>query len=700
MLHEISELRTMRSRAAAAVIVFLLGVLLFASGRLLLSNVYRTKVIRNFKKVETEGLLLYGKRKHRLKTVEGDSHMYITDEDTRIGGIEMNVLLMYKPRGNQERTVEVYYDTGDGFSETQYVQVRLKKGANRVFFDTLLPVHRVRIDFFNSVNCRLRFDSMVLNPTGSGNLWSFAVLAFTALLFFALLSTGTGRHGFALSAVVWLLLALSAGIPYLRCVRETAEMNQALLVLGAPAVLLAGALLMKEGPAKERFFCFAILLCAFAFYAWWACHCPYADGPDEAMHHDVVYYIARHGTIPAGYEREIRNEIWGFSYAYLPILPFIIGGYLEFFAIRLAGLNNFFQIVLIARFVSVVCGTVTVLFSWRLAKLLFRGRPIRYLVPCIVAFLPEMAFLNTYVNSDSMAIMTTAVILYYWVSGCEYNWRVRDCVGLSVGMALCALTYYNCYGFILLSIPVFFYTVWVGGKSRREVVRLTALIVGLTFLLCGWWFIRNLLLYDGDLLGRTALNRNAEIYAAEGYKPSQIMSPQRLGVGIRTFLFGEEWQWVKLTIGSFIAMFSHYLLRARMRVYIGFALFFGTGGALALLGRILLGRDGTGLVNYDRKRRCLRLCMLAAVLIVLALAFYYSYTVDFQPQGRYIMPCIVPLACLTASGFGQIGALWARLRHREENRACGIRTAVLSSAFCIFMLLNILLDTIFSYYIG
>ena len=95
-----------------------------------------------------------------------------------------------------------------------------------------------------------------------------------------------------------------------------------------------------------------------------------------------------------------------------------------------------------------------------------------------------------------------------------------------------------------------------------------------------------------------------------------------------------------------------------------------------------------------------RICLVLSVLIVLVLAFSYSYGTDFQPQGRYIMPCIVPLTLLLAAGFDSLPGLIRRLRCSSGIPGDGMRVAAAVSVLPLALLLNVLLDTIFSFYIG
>ncbi len=649
-----------------------------------------------YSSLETEGMKLYGKKKKNgFRTTAFDSCLYLENDGADIRAVEFDVTFWRRRKGTTENTIEVYYDRGYGFREEDCVKVRLRKGVCRAFFDTASHVKRIRVDFFNNEGARIRLDSIRLNPDtygGTGTAWLFGA---AALLLLTLMTCAGGTDRFVMALLSFPVLMAACATPFVQTLRD--NRMPAFFILGMLAAFLTGSLLMEEGAVKERVFTAALIALTFSVYYYFALITPYAEGPDEAMHHDVVFYICEHGVIPRGDDPEIRNKIWGFSYAFSPILPFIIGGYIERIAVHFT--HSWHQLVMTARMVSIVSGTLTVLFSWKLSKLLFKKSPVRYLLPVLIGFMPELVFINTYVNSDAMAIMASTMILFFWASGIEHDWRVRDAVGLSAAMGICGLTYYNCYGFVLLSIPMFFYSVAKGRKNRTEIIRMTALIVILTFLFCGWWFIRNLVIYHGDLLGQKSLNALAEIYAADGYKPSQIKGPMEEGHSLRYMFF--ELEWLSKTLTSMIAMFSHYVLRARSYVYTLYKVLAGAGlaGFLFAAGRMLYRRKRG---EDDPMRTAFFLHAVLSVGIVFVLAVYYSYCVDFQPQGRYILPCVVPLAALVTEGFEAAGEGAERLAERVRHAAAPVRYRVSFAAalLSICCMMNILFDTIASFYLG
>ena len=67
-----------------------------------------------------------------------------------------------------------------------------------------------------------------------------------------------------------------------------------------------------------------LLITAFMLYFIWSCCQPYNSAPDEGMKYDICKYIVNNNTLPHGGDPQIRNEIWGISYGFTPILAYMI----------------------------------------------------------------------------------------------------------------------------------------------------------------------------------------------------------------------------------------------------------------------------------------------------------------------------------------------------------------------------------------
>ena len=85
---------------------------------------------------------------------------------------------------------------------------------------------------------------------------------------------------------------------------------------------------MKKNLPAEQFRILLMLLTLFICMMTFAAVQPFGDGPDEINRFKPVEYIYNHGTLPVGDDPEVLIDGYGGSYAFQPMLTYIIDGYL------------------------------------------------------------------------------------------------------------------------------------------------------------------------------------------------------------------------------------------------------------------------------------------------------------------------------------------------------------------------------------
>lgn len=408
---------------------------------------------------------------------------------------------------------------------------------------------------------------------------------------------------------------------------------------------------------------------------------PLGAGPDEKMRYMVAQYLHEHpGKLPLGDEPTIRDATWGISYAYYPILSYMVSAVF----MGIAGLFHASADGLLhaARMADVLFVTGAVYFVVKASGKLFPKKG-RWLFAALAGFMPQALFLGTYVNTDSLALLSMAMILYSWACYLEAgDWSFRNSILLAVGMAVCALSYYNAYGWILCSFLFFCLTVLL---CREEPVkqrvaflfRRGIVIAAVTLALCGWWFIRNAVLYDGDLIGRKACAQCAEKYAAVDYRPSRYPTPEKLNWSWKDILLYQDpgWQhnWLLTVMVSFIGTFGLMQIYMPYSVSKAYFLFFGMGGIgiFTMLGMfypkkrtVVKERKAAGseklkiktITVYDKwdRKGIFHLLLILLILIPVGLFMYYVYYSDNQAQGRYIMPALYPAMYFVTAGWNRL----------------------------------------------
>ena len=418
------------------------------------------------------------------------------------------------------------------------------------------------------------------------------------------------------------------------------------------------------------------LAALFFFILMWTVVQPVNVSPDEHMRYQIVEYIMKHGTLPEGGDPEVRNELWGISYAFSPITSYIIGAVFGKIAMLFSSAEM--APVIGARMVNVIFGTLTGFLCLRIGKRMMKPGAA-WLFATMVCFLPGTVFINSYVNMDAIAVFSTAWILLCWCKALQNGWSGKLCVELGLALSVCALSYYNAYGFGLCTVFFFCISMLMCREKRwdwKPMVKFGLLITAVVLVFAGWWFIRNAILYDGDFLGRQASSMYGELYAVEELKPSNIMTPKKMGKSIMDMLIwvpGDwNYNWLSTVVVSFIGTFGYMdIFMPKWWSYL-YVLFFAAGiiCLLPLLPKLLAVKDvrkevtdyqedaegSTTRMTVYRKKRwrmegVFHVCLVGTAVIPVILLIIYAYSVDFQAQGRYLMPMLIPFMYFLCKGF-------------------------------------------------
>lgn len=420
---------------------------------------------------------------------------------------------------------------------------------------------------------------------------------------------------------------------------------------------------------REKVFLAAYLVLYLVLTVTVACLQPAANvplhtnPPDEHARILIPQYIYRTGTLPTGFEEEVRIPAYGFSYGIYNAAPY----YLHGCAMRLAGLFTDAESTLIvaARMVNVFFGFLMAVIVYLIGKKVFSEDAPRWLFCTAVTFLPQNLFIHTYVNTDSCSMLSTALILYGLVCAYREGFHIKNCFLLGTGVALCALSYYNAYGYILAAIllcTAYFFRK-DGGKLRcdyKEMLKKGLLISLIVFAAAGWYFIRSYLLYDGDFLGLATRRAMAVRYAIDSVNPDKALTYQKMGYTIGQMI--KETRMLTVMYISFIGEYGSMFIVGSQWMYRFYKVFLAAGAIGILYGlsaRILRA------LRKDRQNRAgfhkwfFHGNMLMCIVIPVVLLFYYAYTMDYQAQGRYMLPALIPVMYYTVRGIQNLANLKA-----------------------------------------
>lgn len=450
---------------------------------------------------------------------------------------------------------------------------------------------------------------------------------------------------------------------------------------------------MSLSKSRHRTWIYAFLGAVFVLYCIWMVTVPMERAPDEQVRVILSNSVWQHGSLPNAWDPEVRIYDWGFSYALRPMLVNIIGAF--FMGVVSLFTTDPWAMLLAVRFVSVLSGVIFVLYAFKIALALGWKEHWVWVFACLCALTPQISFLAAYNNNDLFSLMCTTMIVFYWIEGNRLSWSWPVCIKLGLVLGITCLSYYNTYPYVLMSVVVYFFSYWKQAKTgtqKKEMWLKAAAIAGLAFLMAGWWFIRNIVLYHGDVLGSKTRLEMGELYADADKKPSTVWKAKREGISLFKLIFGVtriKYPWIVQTFESLIAKFAMNSLMVAGWIYPAAAAFLGAG----LIARIVRAIQN-GIAWVKAKSHAIGFAgmfYLANVICMLAVFFlsaYYSWTDDYQAQGRYLMPAFSSLMLFVVQGWILIAG-WLKKAFRQPKLPAWIANGicvvmVIFQLYCLF----------------
>lgn len=279
------------------------------------------------------------------------------------------------------------------------------------------------------------------------------------------------------------------------------------------------------------------------------------NAPDEPMRLLVPFFIVDNGCLPLGSDPAIVNTTWGTSYGFsaygssLLAVPFMLVAKLIH--------DTPFCLLFAARFSVVITSGLNLVLCMKLADAFKMSRSAGLTVVLMVGLLPQYVFLSSYFNSDILGIAATALCVLQLKNAHDSRWDNKRSVYLGLALGVAALSYYYAYGIFIVAIFVYvcdcvFGYVQNNRSLAYRIVGIPFLIIVSALVVCGWFFVRNIVLYNGDIFGMSTSSSFAELHAAEGFVPSTKTTPARLGFSPLGMLVGELFgmNWTEYTSKS------------------------------------------------------------------------------------------------------------------------------------------------------
>jgi len=395
---------------------------------------------------------------------------------------------------------------------------------------------------------------------------------------------------------------------------------------------------------KRYNFFFLIFLVLWIFWiTFWAWVLPYNMGPDECLHFKTAQFFQTHRGFPIADKDEItfirEPGCVGTTYISTPFLNYIIAS----LSINLGNKFGIERDYLAARMSSVFFGLIFVFFFYLFLRKMFEKNILLVFAILIsTIFIPQVTFIFSYLNHEAYSLASSSFLLfaiYYFFTNPKEHYKTKYFLLLGLAIALQLFAKSNFYLLLLIPAIILPYEFW---KDKKIYLKNLFVLVGLILILSGWFFLRNYLLYK-DLLGVktyqfiTRSNFGTRTYAQAGWNLYDVLFKSH---------------WLEETASSFYGRFGYMTIEIDpvMQWIFRFFVFLGIVGLIKKTLQVKKEK-----IFSIAKQQALLILFIFLIPINIAISLHNTLYFDFQNQGRYLFPVLMPLAILVNLGlFGLV----------------------------------------------
>jgi len=432
----------------------------------------------------------------------------------------------------------------------------------------------------------------------------------------------------------------------------------------------------------ERLAVAAILLLFVGLGVWYSLVVPPFETPDEIYHYAFVRHVAQGNGLPV--QRADGEDAWEQEGSQAPLYYLLVGWLtsridqhdfeqintinpranigdplfpgnknLMLYSAAPRPLRGANLALHMGRWFSLLLGVVTLWCTYRTAQLAMpQSKWLPLITLLVVALIPQFIFISASLSNDSM-IMATSALVVYWLArllaqplngavphafaAANKTFARWEWVVLGVLLGLAALSKLQGLGLFVLAGLAVLLLAWTQ-RDWRLPLRCLLPVALPALLLAGWWYWRNITLYD-DWSGL------GHLLAKNGQRGDDL-TPAGL------------WQEFRGLRYSFWGLFGWFSILLPIWIYTLLDVL-TLGALIGLVWRVLRRRTPVyALLNQPHTR--VRLLVWGWTLLSLLLLFYWISQAAGS-QGRLLFPAIGAIGILFVSGV----QTW--LRHLPAN---------------------------------
>lgn len=404
--------------------------------------------------------------------------------------------------------------------------------------------------------------------------------------------------------------------------------------------------------SKTHLILISILLISLAGRLVLSFRMPFYAPPDEIRRMHILESIYYNNHVP----------VFGVETNHFTVIKPLLGYRLSAYVARLMPFDA--DLYIKFRISSAIWGVVTIFFAYLIFKKIFSKSKFLQIGSLLaVAFWPQFIYINSYINIDSFTVMTCSIAIFLLLKiylSKKINYKLAIVLGIALGLVF--LSKKN--GYIIFVLTAFLLLPLLIKKFSHYykfffVSFLSFIVFPILF------YLRNYIIYGKSfILIQEAIPDDTTI--------------QQLIYN----LDGRDYDVIDISLREIFSKpdFFESFYKSSFAVFNHLNLFINDNFYYLFLFMILLSTFG--LIKYFIKnikktdhQYFLMLSFFVSLIILFALVIAQNVNTILQPQGRYILPLLIPIVAIMQLGLSQI------TKHKEISN-------ILVSLFVLFIIIS------------
>lgn len=361
---------------------------------------------------------------------------------------------------------------------------------------------------------------------------------------------------------------------------------------------------------------------------------------EEPIRYMIPKFIFENGRLPTAWDASVYDHGYAITYAIRANGSFIVEAFfMKIFSLLGVGTASLY---LVARGVNIMFGCIFVYLLFKIADELFATKNRKYVFVSIIALWNWIAYAFQFVCFEGLMLVGVALVTLFVIRGINNKWDYMNCIGLGVANGIILISYLDGIGYCLVSAVAFLSTYIICVKEKNkyvDMIKKGLLIVIETFIISGWFYIRNVVLY-GEIMGKQ--------YPLKEWITDKTPTAERQSTLAKAQMFNLKgfFVWIKGQIISYCGKSVNVHSRVFSILFIMLSLIIII---MFVLGLIKVFKQEWK--QYKNGKKIFTICMIIGIISTIALDWYYSAFRDYIPNfGRYLLPMTISFVYFLVKG--------------------------------------------------